>query len=256
MLNLPVFLIYLFRPTITPSASITLKSREPLKFTVLAVSGCPNGVVKDIQVSSSNDLVITTKFEYVQDRSNELNGLITLKSNEIEVHGSTVCVKAIDDSDLNSSESCFKIYIESYFSLAETRRKKRDTTVIISQSQPLCSYSSFAVFFVYYWCMFIGMHILTLAFLVSYMLRSYYKFFEAKAFFSQTTNFSGDRTAPVTTSSTLNKEISYDPNTYDYNYLGFDNKNEQNGVGYETNGAVETQNKSSLLFPLPKREFF
>ncbi len=195
------------------------------------------------------------QFVYKPDRTNELYGIITLKSKEIEVHGSTVCVKAIDNSDLSSPESCFQIYIESSFSLAHSRRKNRDTSIIISQSEPLCSYSSFALIFVYYWCMFIGMHILTLAFLVSYMLRSYYKFFEAKAFFSQISNLRSESTATVTTNSTMNREISYDPSVNDNNsYMGFDNKNEQPGLVYES--SRNPPGKSSLLFPLPKREFF
>jgi hypothetical protein len=103
--------------------------------------------------------------------------------------------------------------------------------------------------------MFIGMHILTLAFLVSYMLRSYYKFFEAKAFFSQMSNLRSESTPTVTTSSTMNREISYDPSINDNNsYIGFDNKNEQPGLVYES--SRNPPSKSSLLFPLPKREFF
>jgi hypothetical protein len=53
----------------------------------------------------------------------------------------------------------------------------------------------------------------------------------------------------------MNREISYDPSVNDNNsYMGFDNKNEQPSLVYES--SRNHPGKSSLLFPLPKREFF
>lgn len=216
---------------------------------VLAVSNCPNGAVKDIQ-ATSNGLIVTTAFENIPKRPNELFGLIRLQSEKNVEKKSTVCLKAIDDSNLSSIELCFQISIESTTSGVSLNRKKRDTTVLISQSEPLCSYSSFAIIFVYYWCMFIGMHILTLAFLVSYMLRNYYKFFESKAFFNHLNTLSNGNVSTLTTgSSNMNKVFS---NNYDPNY-GFDNRNGQNGL--QPNNQPDTK-KNSLIFHLPKREIF
>ena len=253
----------IYRPTITPSSTVIFKSGESLEFLVSAKTNCPNGFIKDIQAATIDGKPL--KVLTMSDKPNELQGNVILPPDEKFVNGSLICVKATDNNGLKSPQSCFNILIEAAFTRNLMQRERRnadagkDTSITISQSMPLCSYSSFAIIFVYYWCMFIGMHLLTLTFLISYKLKQYYTELKMKSLLENAKRnlFNNYNNKEMTNASSNSK-----PNNYESDNYGFDNNHDHTGFPSRNdtyNQAIlhnNSPNKTSSLFPMSKQGFF
>ncbi len=206
-----------------------------------------------------------TSYESIRS---QLYATINLIASENDVNGTIICVTAIDYNNISSSESCFNVLItESSLPLLASKRRSIDKSIIISESLPLCSASSFALIFVYYWVMFIGLHLLTLSFLVSYMLRNIHESYEAIIeSYGQSTTATASTTV-ASTDRSINNDMDYhhnnaDPIDQNQNYenkTGFrsDSFKSQSSMTQFQNGksGLSQSNSNSMLYPLPKREY-